>query len=582
MKTHCDCYQSEARSTVTSVRFAQLVEAWRPIHFRNGVSESGEVVLVRLTEEGPGAGQMHSKRILSIQRRAKRRLFFMAIVGTAFVGYSALALFAQDSEAGQKAITKMSTTPGVKAVGIRLISSTTNSKNAAPPSSSSASVPSLLLPPPQALPSAFDLPPLPKTGADFPISTAEAAAKLPATGFSSLPVPPRMSDVWPSNPSGKVVMKLNNGNDESKEAVEAPNPQIASSVSVPSVTNESVEIRVIQPILIGEPTSLAPLVVEKTQKQVEPPKLPVPQTAIRLSLKDDLIKEGSIQSNSEASKVVELTPRTPKLVKTKPTQISHTVVLAQSAELEPVETTVPTITCGPEVPEEMECPAEVDAAAVTHPMAKVTVEKEKKGKVSDKQKNDVTAIAIKDAVPDPLFEFDPPGGKSIASTVDRKTDDLRRKFDFRTSSQSVTAVIELESLSATNIDLTGRLFGLAVQDESVCKVIQNDRTVSLIGNQVGTTLVQIWSTDLGDKPQVIRVNVTQKKGWVQTGREDVKDIKQVVAQNFPRAEVNIVSLNDGGIEVRGTTDSEESAKRILELVRKVYLVPVKDKVAVSK
>jgi len=203
-----------------------------------------------------------------------------------------------------------------------------------------------------------------------------------------------------------------------------------------------------------------------------------------------------------------------------------------------------------------------------------------KGKSVSKKKSGAQ-FAIKDAVSDPLFDFGPPAEKTVSSVVDLNTDDARRKFDTRTSSQSVAAVIELESLSATNIDLTGKLLGLAVQDESVCKVIQNDRMVSLVGNQIGTTLVQIWSADLGDKPQVIRVNVSQQKGRIQTGRDDVKNIKQVIAQNFPRAEVNIMNLDDGSIEVRGTTESEESAKRILELVRKVYLVPVKDKLMVS-
>ena len=228
----------------------------------------------------------------------------------------------------------------------------------------------------------------------------------------------------------------------------------------------------------------------------------------------------------------------------------------------------------------MDRPVEVETSLVPNSIAKAVVDKVKV--TAEPKKNSAAQVVIKDAVPDPLFEITPPPAKIVASVVDRNTDDARRKFDARPASQSVAAVIELESLTATNIDLTGKLTGLAVQDESVCKVIQSDRTVSLVGNQVGTTLVQIWAADLGEKPQVIRVNVTQKKGRVQTGRDDVKDIKQVIAQNFPRAEVNITNLSDGGIEVRGTTESEESAKRILELVRKVYLVPVKDKLVVSR
>lgn len=304
---------------------------------------------------------------------------------------------------------------------------------------------------------------------------------------------------------------------------------------------------------------------------METPALAAPQTGVRLSLGDSGVKESSLPTSPGLTKVAESKPRAPQLVKTKATQISHTVVLAQTADLEPSDAAVP---------EEMDRPVEVDASLVPHSISKAPVQKEKAA--PEAKKTVGTQVAINDAVADPLFEFSAPAGKAAASVVDRNTEDARRKFDTRTSSQSAAAVIELESLSATNIDLTGKLLGLAVQDESVCKVIQNDRMVSLVGNQIGSTLVQIWSADLGDKPQVIRVNVTQKKGRVQTGRDDVKDIKQVIAQNFPRAEVNIINLSDGGIEVRGTTESEESAKRILELVRKVYLVPVKDKLSVSR
>ena len=498
----------------------------------------------------------------------------MAIVGTAFVGYSALSLFAQDSGSSQKAPSKMNTVPGVKAVGIRLVNSNAKPQNSALPSSTSISTPTLLLPPPQTLPPAIDLPPMDKSAVGLPApSTMDAAPKLPSTGFLSLPVPPKMSDVLPSNTNGKVLMKLS-GSDEAKATKEAPNPP-ASTLPAPTTNTEAVDIRVIQPVLLGEPTALPSLMVEKSQQRVERPSAaepPAPMSAaIRVSFGDSGVKQNSLPPAPEHSKVVSPKPRTPQLVKSKATQISHTVVLAQSADFDSLETAVP---------EEMDRPVEVETSLVPNSIAKAVSDKEK---VAGEPKKFSTAqVAIKDAVPDPMLEIAPPPAKIAASVAERNNNDARRKFDARTASQSAAAVIELESSTATNIDLSGKLTGLAVQDESVCKVIQSDRMVSLVGNQVGTTLVQIWSADLGDKPQMIRVNVTQKKGQIQTGRDDVKDIKQVIAQNFPRAEVNIINLNDGGIEVRGATDSEESAKRILELIRKVYLVPVKDKLVVSR
>jgi hypothetical protein len=316
---------------------------------------------------------------------------------------------------------------------------------------------------------------------------------------------------------------------------------------------------------------MAPIVVEKQVKRVQSEASPLPQTGVRVSLGDGVVKGSSVPTNAEPLEVQPSKPRAPQLVKTKATKISHTVVSAQSAQLEPAE---------PSVPEEMDRPVEVEVSLVPHAIAKASVEEKKIA--SEPKTGGAAQVAIKAAAPTPFSEFDTHSGKGVSSVVDRTSDDARRKFDSRTSNQSEAAVIELESLTATNIDLTGKLLGLAVQDESVCKVIQNDKMVTLVGSQVGTTLVQIWSADLGNKPQLIRVNVSQKKGSVKAGRDDVKDIKQVISQNFPRAEVNLIGLSDGGIEVRGTTDSEDSAKRIVELVRKVYLVPVKDKLVVSR
>ena len=366
-------------------------------------------------------------------------------------------------------------------------------------------------------------------------------------------------------------MKVNKGRDEINDTRDVEKPTPVSSVPASPINSDSVGIRVIQPVQLKEPASMAPIVVEKPGKLVQPEATPLPQKGVRVSLGDGIVKGSGIAANSEPLGVQPSKPRAPQLVKTKATKISHTVVSAQSAQLEPAE---------PSVTEEMDRPVEVEVSMVPHAIAKASVEEKKAA--SEPKTGGAAQVAIKAAVPATFFEFDSNLANGVSTVVDGSSDDARRKFDPRTYNQSEAAVIELESLTATNIDLTGKLLGLAVQDESVCKVIQNDKMVTLVGNKVGTTMVQIWSAGLGNKPQLIRVNVSPKKGSVKAGRDDVKDIKQVISQNFPRAEVNLIGLSDGGIEVRGTTDSEDSAKRIMELVRKVYLVPVKDKLVVSR
>jgi len=63
---------------------------------------------------------------------------------------------------------------------------------------------------------------------------------------------------------------------------------------------------------------------------------------------------------------------------------------------------------------------------------------------------------------------------------------------------------------------------------------------------------------------------------------DVRDAKNMVAHAFPKANIDVIVNEDGTLVARGTTDSEKSAFRIVEFLRKNFLVPVKDEVSVSR
>ena len=556
---------------------------------------------------------MQSKRINRIQKRAKRRLFALAIVATVFVGYNAISLFAADDRPIQVPVTKMSTAPGVKAVGIRLINPgrspqtariAENVENARIDSlpiplavlAPSGSTPLMPLSPTNLSEGLAQLPNLSEGLAQLPNlseglaqSSLPPAASLPAnpvpagdisasghghetTVFSNLPAPPRMSDVLTKNPNGRVVMKLS-GSEKDKESLPNQVNQVATSPQSnhSGTGTDSVEIRVIQPHStsqphsVGQPVKMLPFVFEKSAKRTEATSEPSAglqsQTAVRISIGDN----DDVQSGSKANN------RTPQLVKSKPTQLGHSVVLAQSTDLEPQPSS--------SQPDEIISTVEVETSRVPHSMSNGP-------KPLGNNFGTSSRLPVVDSVQDTIPSLAP----SLGSNQEPKkfvpqassTGSERRKFDTRLKSQSPIAIVELECLTATNMELSGKLNAIAVQDENVCKVMQNERTLSLVGNQVGTTLVQIWTADLGDKPQVMRVHVSQPGGKVHATKNEVNDIKQVIAQGFPRAVVSIVSKEDGMIEVRGTTDSEESAKRILELVRKLYLVPVKDKLMVTK
>ena len=85
-----------------------------------------------------------------------------------------------------------------------------------------------------------------------------------------------------------------------------------------------------------------------------------------------------------------------------------------------------------------------------------------------------------------------------------------------------------------------------------------------------------------DAPQVLRINVSQPWQTPNTNPGDLNEVKQALAQAFPRANLKLLKQEDGTLEVRGTTENEETARRVLEMVRKLCLVPVKDKVNVLR
>ena len=532
---------------------------------------------------------MHSNRINIIQKRAKRRILAMAIAATAFVGYNAFTLFGEDRPV-KPPVEKMSDVPGVKAVGIRMINPTgklpkASMETASARENTAALLPlpsSPMLPPALAIQSSTEMATLPSSPLTSRSSSPPAITFAPSdtkstSGFSNLAAPPRMPEAYAKSPTGKLVMNFSK-NEEGKENSPIQSTlETGAPVSNPIVAGpDLVDIRVVQPHLMSQPAKMPAFVLEKSAKKpqetVEQPALPSSQNAVRISVVDGVSEQIPL-AMTESYNGKEPKGRKPELVKSKPTQLAHTVSLAQSTNLELHSSTEPSDQYVP--------PVDMDSAGQqffsigrSGPSSKPS--KNLNSPVKASLSDNFESHSISENSEPHFIEH-----KTSTSASGLSTDNLSRRFDSRASKQSSIAAVELECLGATTIDLSGKLVAVAVQDESVCKALHNERTVSLVGNQVGTTLVQIWTADLGNKPQVIRVNVSQPWGKVQATRSDVNSIKQVIAQGFPRSDVNIVSKDDGTFEVRGTTDSEESARRILELVRKLYLVPVKDKLTVS-
>ncbi len=523
---------------------------------------------------------MHSNRIITIQRRAKRRLLVLAIAATVFVGYNALSLFAEDGRAIQPPVEKMNQVPGLKAVGIRMIAPSGKSPVSridTTPTTANTSDSLTVIPPEtlaletsvQSTREEVALPPLlslPK--ASLPTTSIAPSENKSPLGFINLAAPPGISNVNGESPKAPVVMRITESNNGKENLSDQNTADVSSPESSQILTGpDLVDIRMVQPRSIGQPAKMPPFVYAKSN-------LPSAPSKVRIAITDSGDNKENSKPIPNSRNQIQPTNRFPQLVKSKPTQITHTVVLAQSTDLELQSTA--------EQPNEFVPPVQIDSSLVRRSISSGSIIP--KAETVKKLESVITHV-----VPDTIASHTIDARTepqllakhtSTSSTID-SIDTLRRSFDSSVPVQSPLATVEIECLAATTMNLAGNLVAIAVQDENVCKALHNERTISLVGNQSGTTLVQFWTTETGKMPQVVRVNVSQPWGRAQTTRSDVNDIKQVIAQGFPRSNVKILNNEDGTIEVRGTTESEESARRILELVRKLYLVPVKDRLTVS-
>ena len=478
---------------------------------------------------------MRNERITRFQKRAKRRVLLLAILGAAFISYSALSLFGDENRSGNE-----QSNPVSRKVGIRLL--VPANKNLDSKKESGTESGTTALPPPIGLP---------KPNGNEPTELPKQFVLPSTTPKSSVEAP----------------------------AKETARPNFSFPLSLPSLSLQA-------------PIATTPTQVRSTVAEITPPpkmsevmsgKTQVsPQGAVIVKLKKDGLNppvidlEKPVNTHRPAEKRLALSGgnRVPELVKPKSTQITHTVKLAQSTDFNAGTQDIVT--------------SQLDFMSKSGATNKAPIGVSHNVDVATTSKatapNAIGANRSPSGSTSSLFLSPPPTLNNGVTTepITNASTSKQPGLDKKLSDATPFAIIELESQSATVMDIPGVVQKVSAQDEEVCKVMHNERTVSLVGNKPGSTLVQIWTNEVKGPPQIVRVNVSQQWQKANFKPSDMSDVKSAIAQAFPKADIRILSNDDGVLEVRGTTDSEESAFRILEIVRKLCLVPVKDKVTVSR
>jgi hypothetical protein len=344
-------------------------------------------------------------------------------------------------------------------------------------------------------------------------------------------------------------------------------------------------------------TSTEPMTIENGKANTGGP--------VKLSIGDSGIVDLGVQRPRQDAVV---TTRAPELVKPKKYSVSQPVVLAQAAELPAAEkangvpqsasdqvTTAlaePSLPVGVPAMESAEgqlpiatlpnnslagnaptqsAPIAVDVRLIEPPVAHASPlapPKTSRPAAGAATSSSVAVVPVKPAEP----TLPQPTSLPLTKAAGTQDDTALRQHAQRHKPEKT---YDIESRGTYSIDTPFLVAATASLDNNICTVFNNGNSITIAGGATGNTRVAIASQT--GETRVIEVNVLPVGQQLSRPQSEIDQVKELIGQVFPDARVQIVSLPTGEVEVKGITSTESDARKILELVRKVCLVPVHDR-----
>lgn len=121
-----------------------------------------------------------------------------------------------------------------------------------------------------------------------------------------------------------------------------------------------------------------------------------------------------------------------------------------------------------------------------------------------------------------------------------------------------------------------------VDDSTVCRaIVTADGEVALLPGKVGVTRATLWVKEANgqSKVETADIQVGEVLPIANTDSVELGKLNDSLQRLYPSTSLRVVA-SDRCIEICGEADSEQQAREVLQLVRKLCLVPVKDKVTV--
>ncbi|MGI9472810.1 MAG: pilus assembly protein N-terminal domain-containing protein [Rubripirellula sp.] len=146
--------------------------------------------------------------------------------------------------------------------------------------------------------------------------------------------------------------------------------------------------------------------------------------------------------------------------------------------------------------------------------------------------------------------------------------------------------LHMNQAQVRSLTLGGSVRGVRVGDKGVCQAFASGpNQLKLIGTGKGITRLVVWAEREGEQNKtMMRAFEIHVSDVAPTEGESVsgtaKLLNQSIQRAFPNCRVN-VQLVRGELHVAGKCDNQESAKKILRMVRKSCLIPVRDQLSVQ-
>lgn len=139
--------------------------------------------------------------------------------------------------------------------------------------------------------------------------------------------------------------------------------------------------------------------------------------------------------------------------------------------------------------------------------------------------------------------------------------------------------ILLETQDIRALQVNGSISRLHIVDSSICQVVCNGNRMFVVADQTGETLIEV---NMGKMHKPMYVKVVVQRPWARSSAASVSldQMQDIVSRLAPSADVSVQPTEEGSLVVCGFADNKQQAKKVLEAIRKMVLVPVIDKLEI--